>query len=105
MLLGLAVTVRPPFEPGQITADAVVQAFDCEGVGFALDMVDLAEDFGIGVPGVGGKDELGGVRKLASNRSTVAVPRSPSVPPRMRLAARSIAHQSQRSSFCRHLRP
>ena len=28
VFLGLAVAVRPAFEPGQITADAVVQAFD-----------------------------------------------------------------------------
>ena len=60
---GLAVTVCPPFEPGQITAAAVVQAFARAGMGFALDMIGLAEDFGIGVPEVGGKDEVGGVRK------------------------------------------
>ena len=62
--LGLAVTVRPPFEPGQITADAVVQAFDGERVRFALDVVGLLEDFGIGMPEVGGEDKVGGVRKL-----------------------------------------
>ena len=52
------------FEPGQITADAVIQAFDGERVRFALDVVGLAENFGVGMPEVGGKNEVAGVRKL-----------------------------------------
>ena len=54
----------PAFEPGQIAADAVVQAFDGEGVGFALDVVVLAEDFSVGVPEISGEGDVGGVRKL-----------------------------------------
>ena len=63
-MLGFAVTVRPPFEPGQITAEAVVQAFDREGVGFALEMPVLAEDGPVRVPEVGGEDEVRSMRKL-----------------------------------------
>ena len=54
----------PAFEPRQITADAVIQSFHGERVRFALDVVGLAEDFGVGMPEVGGKDEVAGVRKL-----------------------------------------
>ena len=36
--LRLAITVSPAFEPGQIAGDPVVQTFDREGVGFALDV-------------------------------------------------------------------
>ena len=61
---GLAVTVRPAFEAGQIAADAVVQAFDREGVGFALDVAVLGKDFPVGVPEIGGEGEMSGVRKL-----------------------------------------
>jgi hypothetical protein len=63
---GLAVVVRPAFEPGQVTPDAVVQAFDGEGVRFALDMVLAAEDFRAGMSEVGGKLDPGGVRQLRS---------------------------------------
>ena len=52
------------FQPGEVAADAVVQTFDGEGVGFALDMVFFGEDFSIGVPEVGGIDDVEGVRKL-----------------------------------------
>ena len=62
--MGLAVIVGPSFKASEVAADAVVQAFDGEGVGFALDMVFIAEDFPVGVPEVGGKDDVGGVRKL-----------------------------------------
>ena len=63
-MFGLAVTVRPPFEPRQVAADAIVQAFNRERVGFALNVVGLPEDFGVRMPEVGGKGEVGGVRKL-----------------------------------------
>lgn len=33
-------------------------------MGFALDMVFFGEDFLVGMPAVGGKDDGGGVRKL-----------------------------------------
>ena len=62
--LGLAVTVRLAFQAGEIAADSVVQAFDGERVGFPLDVVFAAEDFGVGMPEIGGKDEMRGVRKL-----------------------------------------
>ena len=62
--LRLAVIVGSAFEAGEITADAVVQAFDGEGVGFALNMVFLAEDSGVGMPEVGGEDDVWGMRKL-----------------------------------------
>src|ERR1039458_9906937 len=64
VFFGLAVVVRPAFEAGQIAPDAVVQAFDGKGERLALDMVLAAEDFGVGVPEVGGKLDLGGVRQL-----------------------------------------
>ena len=64
--LGLAVVVRPALEAGQIAPNAVVQAFDGKGVRFALDMVLAAEDFRVGMPEVGGKLDLGGVRQLRS---------------------------------------
>ena len=51
--------MRPALEAGQVAPDAVVQAFDGEGVRFALDMVLAAEDFGVGMPEVGGKLDLG----------------------------------------------
>ena len=54
----------PAFEPGQIATDAVVQAFDREGVGLALEVAVLAEDFSVGVPEVGGESDVGGARKL-----------------------------------------
>ena len=63
-MLGLAVTVGPAFEASQIAADAVVQAFNRERVGFALNVVGLAEDFGVRMPEVGSEGEVGGVRKL-----------------------------------------
>ena len=64
--LGFAVTVRLAFKAGQIAADSVVQAFDREGVRLALDVVLAAEDFRVGMPEVGGKLDLGGVRQLRS---------------------------------------
>ena len=64
IFLRLAVTVSPAFEPGQIAANPVVQAFAREGVGFALDGAVWAEDFSVRVPEVGGEGDVGGVRKL-----------------------------------------
>lgn len=52
------------FEACEVAADAVVQAFDGEGMGFTLDMGFFGEDFPVGMPEVGGKDDVGGVRKL-----------------------------------------
>src|ERR1035438_2873093 len=63
---GLAVVVRPAFEPGQAAPDAVVQAFDGEGVRLALDLVLAAEDFRVGRPEVAGILDGGSVRQLRS---------------------------------------
>ena len=58
--------MRPAFEASQIAPDAVVQAFDGKGVRLALDVVLVAEDFPVGMPEVGGKLEVSGVRQLRS---------------------------------------
>ena len=58
--------MRLAFEPGEVTADAVVQAFDGKRVRFALDVVLTGEDFTVGMPEVGGELEMGGVRQLRS---------------------------------------
>ena len=58
--------MRLAFEAGQIAADPVVQAFDRERVGLALDMILAAEDFGVGMPEVVGMLDVGGVRQLRS---------------------------------------
>ena len=63
---GLAVTVCLAFKPGEIAADPVVQAFDGKGVRFALDVILAREDFAVGMPEVGGKLEVRGVRQLRS---------------------------------------
>ena len=63
--------MRPALEAAQVAPDAVVQAFDGKGVRFALDMVLTAEDFRVGMPEVGGKLDLGGVRTCLKKKSGV----------------------------------
>ena len=78
---GFAIVVRPAFEAGQIAPDAVVQAFDGEGVRLALDMVLAAEDFGVGMPEVGAEGDVPSVRKLriqAAGRFGSTIPQRPS---------------------------
>ena len=60
------MVVRPAFEASEVAADAVVQAFDGEGVRLALHMVFAAKDFRVGMPEVGGELEVSGVRQLRS---------------------------------------
>ena len=51
-------------EAGEIDADAIVVAFDGEGVGLALQMMVALEDQAIGVPEVGAEADVFAVRKL-----------------------------------------
>ena len=53
-------------QPGEIDAEAVVMAFDGEGVGVALQMTGLGKDQAIGVPEVGAEGDVGGARKRRS---------------------------------------
>ena len=81
----------PAFEASQIASDAVVQAFDGKGVRFALDMVLAAEDFRVGMPEVGGKFDLGGVRQLRSQPLGRFGSTIPQRPPQDRLGSTSIS--------------
>ena len=51
-------------EPGEIDSQAVVVAFDGEGVGLALKVAVAGEDQAVGMPEVGAEGDVGGVRKL-----------------------------------------
>ena len=50
-------------EPGEIDSQAVVVAFDGEGVGLALKVAVAGEDQAVGMPEVGAEGDVGGVRK------------------------------------------
>ena len=72
--------MRLAFEPGEVAADAVVQTFDGEGVGFALQMAVLGKDQAVGVPEVGAEGDVGGVRKRriqAAGRFGSTIPQRP----------------------------
>ena len=51
-------------ETGEIDPQAVVVAFDGEGVGLALEVAVAGEDQAVGMPEVGAEGDVGGVRKL-----------------------------------------
>ena len=53
-------------QPGEINPQAVVMAFDGEGVRFALQMLVAGKDQAVGMPEVGAESDVAGVRKLRS---------------------------------------
>jgi hypothetical protein len=61
-------------QAGEIDAEAIIVAFDGEGVGLALQMTVLGEDQAIGVPEVGAESDVVGMRNPRGqivNRSTL----------------------------------
>ena len=67
-------------QPGEIDAEAIIVAFDSEGVGFALPMAELGKDQTVGVPEVGAEGDVAGVRKLriqAAGRFGSTIPQRP----------------------------
>ena len=60
----LGVAVGLATEAGEIDTEAIVVAFDGEGVGLALQMAVAGEDQAIGMPEVGAEGDVPGVRKL-----------------------------------------
>ena len=67
-------------QPGEIDPEAIVMAFDREGVGFALQMTVLGKDQAVGVPKVGAEGDVCGVRKLriqAAGRFGSTIPQRP----------------------------
>ena len=68
-------------QAGQIDAEAIVVAFDGEGVGLALQMALLGENQAVGVPEIGAEGDVPGVRKLriqAAGRFGSTIPQRPS---------------------------
>ena len=86
-------------EAGEINPQAVVMAFDGEGVGLALQMTGLGKGQAIGVPEVGAEGDVAARGSGAARQRAVSVPRSPSVQPQTFLVARSIAHHNQQAVF------
>ena len=67
-------------QPGEIDAEAIIVAFDGEGVGFALPMAVLGKDQTVGVPEVGAEGDVCGVRKRriqAAGRFGSTIPQRP----------------------------
>ena len=67
-------------QPGEIDAEAIVVAFNREGMRLALQMTVLGEDQAVGVPEVGAEDDVTGVRKLriqAAGRFGSTIPQRP----------------------------
>lgn len=68
-------------QSGQVDAEAIVVAFDGEGVGFALQVAVLGKDQTVGMPEVGAEGDVDGVRKLriqAAGRFGSTIPQRPS---------------------------
>ena len=68
-------------EAGEIDTEAIVVAFDGEGVGLALQMAVPGEDQPVGVPEVGAEGDVRAVRKLriqAAGRLGSTIPQRPS---------------------------
>ena len=67
-------------QPGEIDPEAIVVAFDREGMSLALQMPVLGEDQAVGVPEVGAEGDVAGVRKLriqAAGRFGSTIPQRP----------------------------
>ena len=76
----LGVAMGFAAQSGQVDAEAIIVAFDGEGVGFALQMAVLGKNQTVGMPEVGAEGDVGGVRKLriqAAGRFGSTIPQRP----------------------------